>query len=64
MVLNIILFDAFFFESRQIFGNAFVFWQFQGLSHIDQATRILVISVLMSLAVLGSITLLFLGNPT
>lgn len=58
-----------FFESQLIFyysttnfrsmffGNLFVFYQFQGKDHIDKATRELVLTVLISVAILGIIFL-------
>lgn len=35
------------------FGNLFVYFQFQGKTHIDQATRTLVFSVLIGVGFLG-----------
>lgn len=39
------------------FGNLFVYFQFQGKTHIDEATRTLVFSVLIGVGVLGFIFL-------
>lgn len=39
------------------FGNLFVFFQFQGKTHIDQETRTLVFSVLIAVGILGFIFL-------
>lgn len=35
------------------FGNLFVFFQFQGKTHIDEQTRTLVFSVLIAVGILG-----------
>lgn len=35
------------------FGNLFVYFQFQGKDHIDEATRTLVFSVLIGVGILG-----------
>ena len=35
------------------FGNLFVFFQFQGKNHIDEATRTLVFSVLIGVGIIG-----------
>jgi hypothetical protein len=35
------------------FGNLFVYFQFQGKTHIDEATRTLVFSVLIGVGILG-----------
>lgn len=43
-------------------GNLFVYFQFQGKTHIDEATRQLVFSVLITVAVLGVIFLATLKN--
>ncbi|CRK93330.1 CLUMA_CG006871, isoform A [Clunio marinus] len=40
-------------QMSMFFGNLFVFFQFQGKSHIDQTTRTLVFSVLIGVGVLG-----------
>lgn len=39
------------------FGNLFVFFQFQGKTHIDQETRTLVFSVLIAVGILGFVFL-------
>jgi hypothetical protein len=39
------------------FGNLFVYFQFQGKDHIDEATRTLVFSVLIGVGILGFIFL-------
>lgn len=39
------------------FGNLFVYYQFQGKDHIDKATRELVLTVLIAVAILGVIFL-------
>lgn len=39
------------------FGNLFVYFQFQGKTHIDAGTRELIFSVLISVAVIGVIFL-------
>lgn len=39
------------------FGNLFVFYQFQGKDQIDKATRELVLTVLIAVAILGVIFL-------
>lgn len=39
------------------FGNLFVYFQFQGKTHIDQATRELIFGVLISVAVIGVVFL-------
>jgi hypothetical protein len=47
----------FFFSSHStrsmFFGNLFVFFQFQGKTHIDEATRTLVFSVLIGVGFIG-----------
>lgn len=35
------------------FGNLFVYFQFQGKTHIDEATRTMVFSVLIGVGILG-----------
>jgi hypothetical protein len=35
------------------FGNLFVYFQFQGKSHIDEATRTMVFSVLIGVGIIG-----------
>lgn len=44
------------------FGNLFVFYQFQGKTHIDEATRTLVFSVLIGVGFLG-VLFLFALRP-
>lgn len=39
------------------FGNLFVYFQFQGKTHIDEQTRTLVFSVLIAVGILGFIFL-------
>ena len=42
------------------FGNLFVYFQFQGKTHIDEATRTLVFSVLIAVGILGLVFLIAL----
>lgn len=42
-----------FIPISMFFGNLFVYFQFQGKSHIDEATRTLVFSVLIGVGFLG-----------
>lgn len=42
------------------FGNLFVFFQFQGKNHIDEATRTIVFSVLIGVGFLGVLFLVAL----
>ena len=42
------------------FGNIFVYYQFQDKDHIDSHTRVIVISVLTIIAILGILFLAFL----
>lgn len=44
-------------QMSMFFGNIFVYYQFQGKSHIDEATRTLVFSVLIGVGILGFIFL-------
>ncbi|XP_070502205.1 UNC93-like protein MFSD11 [Chironomus tepperi] len=44
-------------QMSMFFGNLFVYFQFQGKTHIDEATRTLVFSVLIGVGVLGFIFL-------
>ena len=39
--------------SSMFFGNLFVYFQFQGKTHIDEPTRTLVFSVLIAVGILG-----------
>lgn len=41
-------------------GNIFVYFQFQGLTHIDEATRSVVIWVLSGIAIVGIVILVLL----
>lgn len=50
-------------QTSMFFGNLFVFFQFQGQTHINEGTRQLVFSVLIALAVLGLVFLATLKNP-
>lgn len=43
--------------NSMFFGNLFVYFQFQGKTHIDLATRELIFGVLISVAVIGVIFL-------
>lgn len=40
-------------DNSMFFGNLFVYFQFQGKNHIDEATRTLVFSVLIGVGILG-----------
>ncbi|KAF5273713.1 hypothetical protein FQA39_LY07403 [Lamprigera yunnana] len=51
------------FQLSMFIGNLFVFFQFQGLTHIGKDTRTIVISVLGSIAIAGTIILIFLPRP-
>lgn len=44
-------------QCSMFFGNLFVYFQFQGKTHIDLATRELIFGVLISVAVIGVIFL-------
>uniref|UniRef100_U5EXR4 UNC93-like protein MFSD11 n=1 Tax=Corethrella appendiculata TaxID=1370023 RepID=U5EXR4_9DIPT len=48
------------FQLSMFFGNLFVFFQFQGLKHIDQSTRTIVFSVLIGVAIVGLVILALL----
>lgn len=50
-------------QASMFFGNLFVYFQFQGKTHIDEATRQLVFSVLIAVAILGVVFLATL-KPT
>lgn len=41
--------------SSMLMGNLFVFYQFQGKDHIDESTRRMVFTVLISVAIVGVI---------
>lgn len=49
----LILFQLLFIHDSMFFGNLFVYFQFQGKNHIDEATRTLVFSVLIGVGILG-----------
>lgn len=44
-------------------GNIFVFFQFQGLSHIDEKTRMIVIWVLLVVSIVGIVFIIILPRP-
>ncbi len=48
------------FTSSGVIGNIFSFYQFREDSHIDKETRFVFVSVLAVIAILGTITFLFL----
>ena len=50
-------------QMSMFIGNLFVFFQFQGLTHIDKDTRTIVTSVLAGIAVVGIIVLVILPRP-
>lgn len=50
-------------QASMFFGNLFVYFQFQGQTHIQEGTRQLVFSVLIAVAVLGLLFLAVLKNP-
>lgn len=50
-------------QASMFFGNLFVYFQFQGKTHIEEGTRRLVFSVLIAVAVLGVLFLATLKNP-
>lgn len=50
-------------QLNMFFGNLFVYYQFQGKTHIDNNTRQLVFSVLIAVAVIGVIFLGTLRQP-
>lgn len=56
-VTNLLIFSVLFLppppSNSMFFGNLFVFFQFQGKSHIDEETRTLVFSVLIGVGILG-----------
>lgn len=52
-VIDFYLFLSLFPPVSMFFGNLFVFFQFQGKTHIDQETRTLVFSVLIGVGILG-----------
>ncbi|KAF2897951.1 hypothetical protein ILUMI_08226 [Ignelater luminosus] len=50
-------------QMSMFIGNIFVFFQFQGLSHIDQGTRSLVIWVLLVVSIVGIVFIIILPRP-
>lgn len=50
-------------QLSMFFGNIFVFYQFQGKTHIDSQTRQIVFSVLIAVAAIGVIFLGTLRRP-
>lgn len=50
-------------QCSMFFGNLFVYFQFKGQSHIDPRTRIIVVSVLLSLTIFSIFILALLRKP-
>lgn len=50
-------------QCSMFFGNIFVYFQFQGLTHIDVSTRTMVIWVLLGVSIVGIVFLITLPKP-
>lgn len=50
-------------QASLFFGNIFVYFEFQGQTHIDEETRSLVMWVLLAVSLVGIVFLIFLPRP-